>query len=156
MLENISSIVVLIMMLLTFADVVGRYLLHRAVFGATEMIAALLAFAIFAGLGVINARDDHIGVELFEEPFRRVLTPTVYEIIIQAFSVACMILIALALFQNALESYERSKLTTVLEMPVHYVTGTIALLAVISVLCQAAGVALKIVDQRGASLARPS
>ncbi len=145
-LENISSVVIFIMMVLTFVDVIGRYAFHKPIFGGTEIISALLALAIFSGLGVINARDDHITVELFEEAFRWRLTPVVYEVLVQVFSVAAMSLIAVVLFEHAWESYENAKLTVVLEMPVYYVSGTVAVFAGISVLSQIAGVVLKVLD----------
>jgi TRAP-type C4-dicarboxylate transport system permease small subunit len=145
-LETISSGVILIMMIITFADVIGRYVFNKPIFGGTEIIAALLALAIFSGLGVINARDDHIVVELLEAPARKLVGPLAYEVSIQIFSVACMSLIAVVLFAQAWESYEYRKLTVVLEMPVYYVTGTVAVLAVISVISQVTGVALKIMD----------
>lgn len=147
-LETISSVVILIMMILTFVDVIGRYVFHKPIFGGTEIVAALLALAIFSGLGVINARDDHIVVELFEYPARNLVGPLAYEVSIQVFSVACMTLIAVVLFEQAWESYRHNKLTVVLEMPVYYVTGIVALLAVISVISQITGVALKIFDLR--------
>jgi TRAP-type transport system small permease protein len=145
-LETISSTVILIMMVVTFADVIGRYVLNKPIFGGTEIIAALLALSIFSGLSVINARDEHIVVELLEGPARKLVGPLAYEVSIQLFSVACMSLIAVVLFTQALESYEYKKLTVVLEMPVYYVTGTVAVLAVISVISQVTGVALKIFD----------
>ena len=151
-LENISGAVILVMMLLTFADVIGRYIFHSPIFGGTEIISALLALAIFSGLGVINARDDHIVVELFDAPFRRLLTPIVYEISIQVFSVFCMGLIAVVLFEHAWESYTQNKLTVVLEMPLYYITATIAVFAVISVLSQIAGVILKILNLKNQSV----
>lgn len=57
-------------MLLTFADVIGRYLFSQPIFGASEVISALLAATIFAGLGITNARDEHIVVELIDHRFR--------------------------------------------------------------------------------------
>lgn len=145
-LENISSVVIFIMMALTFVDVIGRYVFHKPIFGGTEIISALLALTIFSGLGVINARDDHITVELFEETFRWRLTPVVYEVLVQVFSVAAMTLVAAVLFEHAWEGYRLSKLTEVLEMPIYYTSGTVAVFAVISVLSQITGVALKIID----------
>ncbi|WP_458792971.1 TRAP transporter small permease [Yoonia sp. MH D7] len=145
-LETISSAVIFIMMVVTFADVIGRYVFHKPIFGGTEIVAALLALAIFSGLGVVNARDDHIVVELFEMPARRLVGPLAYEISIQIFSVACMTLIAVVLFMQALESYHFQKLTVVLEMPVYYVSGAVAVFAGISVISQITGVVLKIVD----------
>ena len=145
-LETISCVVIFIMMVLTFIDVIGRYAFHKPIFGGTEIISALLALTIFSGLGVINARDDHITVELFENQFRRLLSPLVYEIVIQIFSVFAMTLIAAVLMEHALESYKLGKLTEVLEMPTYYVSGTVAVFAIISVLSQITGVVLKILD----------
>ena len=145
-LENVSSVVIFVMMVLTFVDVIGRYAFHKPIFGGTEIISALLALSIFSGLGVINARDDHITVELFEEAFRWRLTPIVYEVLVQLFSVVAMSLIAAVLFEHAWEGYKLKKLTEVLEMPVYYTSGAIAVFAVISVLSQITGVVLKILD----------
>lgn len=145
-LETISCAVIFIMMVLTFIDVIGRYAFHKPIFGGTEIISALLALTIFSGLGVINARDDHITVELFEYKFRRILSPVVYEIAIQAFSVAAMALVATVLFEHAWESYRVGKLTEVLEMPTYFISGTVAIFAVISLVAQVAGVSLRISD----------
>ena len=145
-LENISSVVIFVMMVLTFVDVIGRYVFHSPIFGGTEIISALLALTIFSGLGVINARDEHITVELLDERFRRILTPVVYEIIIQTFSVVAMTLVAAVLFEHAWEAYKVKKLTEVLEMPVFYVSSIVAVFAVVSVVSQITGVVLKILD----------
>jgi TRAP-type C4-dicarboxylate transport system permease small subunit len=151
-LETFSSSVIFIMMLLTFADVIGRYVLNKPIFGASEMISALLALAIFSGLGVTNARDEHIMVELFIEPTRKLLSPFIYEIVVQAFSVSAMLLIAVVLFEHALESYTLNSLTVVLELPLYYVTGSIALLALISVISQMIGIYYKFHDLRNSDV----
>lgn len=145
-LETISCAVIFIMMALTFVDVIARYVFHNPVFGGTEIISALLALTIFSGLGVINARDEHITVELLDEQFRSLLTPVVYEVIVQFFSVVAMTLIAVVLFEHAWEAYKVENLTEVLEMPVFYISGIVAVFAVISVLSQLTGVILKILD----------
>ena len=134
------------MMVLTFVDVIGRYAFHKPIFGGTEIISALLALTIFSGLSVVNARDDHITVGLLDDRFRRMLTPVAYEIIIQAFSVVAMTLIAAVLFEHDWEAYRLEKLTEVLELPVFYVSGIVAVFAIVSVLSQITGVVLKIVD----------
>src|SRR5210317_780568 len=85
-LENFSSVMIFIMMILTFADVIGRYILAAPIFGASEMISALLALAIFSGLAVTNARDEHIVVELIDGPIRR-LAPRFYDFVIHGFSI---------------------------------------------------------------------
>lgn len=145
-LETISCAAIFVMMALTFVDVIGRYVFHEPIFGGTEIIAAILALTIFSGLGVINARDEHITVELFEAPVRRLLSPVIYEVVIQLFSVLAMALMTAVLVEHAYEAWKLEKYTTVLEMPVWYVSATIAVFAVISVLSQVTGVVLKILD----------
>lgn len=145
-LETISCAAIFVMMVLTFIDVIGRYVFHEPIFGGTEIISAILALTIFSGLGVINARDDHITVELFEAPVRRLLSPVVYEVAIQLFSVLAMALLTAVLVEHAYEAWKLEKYTTVLEMPVWYVSGTIAVFAVVSVVSQVTGVLLKIID----------
>ena len=106
-LEIFSSVMLAIMMVLTFVDVIGRYVFSKPVFGASEMISALLAFVVFSGLGIANARDRHIVVELFDDHIRR-MAPRLYDGVIQGFSVLAMILIAYVLLEAAWESYRDS------------------------------------------------
>lgn len=141
-LETFSSIMILIMMLLTFVDVIGRYLLGAPVFGASEMVSALLALVVFSGLGIANARDSHIVVELFDTRIRRI-APRFYDVIVQGFSILAMCLIAFVLFEIALESYQQEARTFVLEWPLFYVTGAISFLAFVSVVSQVLGLIVK-------------
>lgn len=137
-LEVISSIVLAAMMLLTFVDVIGRYVLGAPVFGAAEMIETLLALTIFLGLGIANARDRHIVVELFDSHIRK-LAPGVYDAVIQGFSILAMCLIVYVLFQQAVEAAHHGSTTTVLEWPLAWITGAITTLATLSVISQILG-----------------
>jgi TRAP-type C4-dicarboxylate transport system permease small subunit len=137
-LEILSSIVLAAMMLLTFADVVGRYILGAPVFGASEMISSMLALIIFLGLGIANARDKHIVVELFDTRVRNI-APGFYDIIVQGFSIAAMCLIVFVLFQQAYEAAHLGSTTIVLEWPLAWITGAAAVLAALSVVSQVLG-----------------
>ena len=101
--EIVTAALIFIMMMLTFADVVGRYIFTAPIFGAAEMIQFLLAMTIFGGLCLVNARDEHITVELFETQLDRLIPPAVRRVIIQLFSVGMMAIIAYQLYQFALE-----------------------------------------------------
>jgi TRAP-type C4-dicarboxylate transport system permease small subunit len=142
MLEILSSIFLLLMMILTFIDVIGRYLLSQPVFGAGEMISSLLALVIFSGLGITNARDDHIVVELLDHRVRR-LSPRIYEFVIQSFSVIAMSLIAFVLWETAVEAYHQDARTYVLETPVYWIAAAVSALAILSVISQLMGIYLK-------------
>jgi TRAP-type C4-dicarboxylate transport system permease small subunit len=54
-----ASAILLAMMLLTVADVAGRYLLNRPVRGAFEVTELMLLVLIFAGLPLVSYADEH-------------------------------------------------------------------------------------------------
>lgn len=56
----------LAMILLTCADVVGRYVLKSPVFGALEMTEIFLASAIFFALPLVTLRGEHVTVDLLD------------------------------------------------------------------------------------------
>lgn len=138
LLEGLASIVLAAMMLLTFIDVVGRYAVGAPVFGATEMISTMLALVIFLGLGIANARDKHIVVELVDYRFRS-LNPKVYDWLIQGFSILAMSLIVYVLFEQAVEAVHVGARTLVLEWPLGWILGTVTALAALSVVSQILG-----------------
>lgn len=137
-LEIISGVVLAAMMLLTFVDVIGRYVLGAPIFGASEMISTMLALLIFLGLGLANARDRHIVVELFDSRFRA-LSPRIYDWLIQGFSIIAMCLIVFVLYEQAAEAAHRGSTTVVLEWPLAWITGTVTVLAALSVVSQILG-----------------
>lgn len=136
--EVLSAALLFVMMALTFVDVIGRYVFTAPVFGAAEMIQFLLAMTIFGGLCLVNARDDHITVELFE-PWLLRRIPRLQPIIVQTFSVVVMAIIAWELTLFAMDAHELDSVTVVLEWPVVVVAGTVALLSVISLVAQILG-----------------
>lgn len=60
----ICAVLLTAMMLLTVADVIGRYFLSSPVQGATELTEMLLAAVIFIGLPAATLDDDHVTVDM--------------------------------------------------------------------------------------------
>jgi TRAP-type transport system small permease protein len=58
------------LLVLTCADVFGRYVLVRPVHGKTEITRMLMAVMIALVLPVVTARKEHITVDLFDFFFR--------------------------------------------------------------------------------------
>ena len=56
----------LLMMLLTFFDVIGRYVINRPFPGATEFVQYLMVAAIFLALPVVTYANEHINISLVE------------------------------------------------------------------------------------------
>jgi len=138
LLEWLSALLIFTMMILTFADVVGRYVFISPIFGAAEMIQFLLAITIFAGLSLVNAYDSHITVDLFE-PFLDRYIPIVRRFLVQAFSVLVMAIIAYEMTNFALEAHRLNSITVVLEWPLVIVSGTVAFLSAVSLVVQILG-----------------
>ncbi|HEY2337930.1 MAG TPA: TRAP transporter small permease [Burkholderiales bacterium] len=59
------------MMVLTFFDVVGRYLLNRPIRGAFEITELALVVLIFAGLPLVSHADEHVTMDFID----RILPP---------------------------------------------------------------------------------
>ena len=54
------------MMVLTFFDVVGRYLLNRPIRGAFEVTELGLLVLIFAGLPLVSHADEHVTMDFID------------------------------------------------------------------------------------------
>jgi len=88
-----ASTILLVMMLLTFVDVVARYLFNRPIAGAFEMTELLLLVLIFAGLPLVTYGDEHALMDFID----RLLGPrgtAGLERLVQALCAAVMFLLA--------------------------------------------------------------
>jgi TRAP-type C4-dicarboxylate transport system permease small subunit len=61
-----ASMILLVMMLLTFLDVVLRYLFNRPMAGAFEVTELLLLVLIFAGLPLVTYADEHAVMDFID------------------------------------------------------------------------------------------
>ena len=58
------------MMVLTFFDVVGRYLFNRPIRGAFELTELSLLVLIFAGLPLVSHADEHVTMDFIDKLLR--------------------------------------------------------------------------------------
>lgn len=61
-----ASILLFGMMVLTFVDVVARYLLNRPIRGGFEITELLLLVLIFAGLPLVSHSDEHVTMDFVD------------------------------------------------------------------------------------------
>ena len=61
-----ASALLLAMMLLTFVDVVARYLFNRPIRGAFELTELTLLVLIFAGLPLVSHGDEHVTMDFID------------------------------------------------------------------------------------------
>lgn len=67
----IAAIDLFAMMVVTFVDVLGRYLFSRPLPGAFEIIQIMMAVLIFTGLPLVSAKEAHVTVDLIHAVLTR-------------------------------------------------------------------------------------
>ena len=80
-----ASALLMGMMVLTFADVVARYLLNRPIRGAFEVTELLLLVLIFAGLPLVSHADEHVTMDFID----RVLPPAAQKALVRLVHLMC-------------------------------------------------------------------
>ena len=74
----VAAFALLVMMVLTFADVNLRYWLGQPILGSNEMTEFLLGTVVFTGLVIVSGERSHIVVTLFEPLLQRII-PNFYK-----------------------------------------------------------------------------
>lgn len=118
-LEVTGGIMLLLMMLVTTVDVVGRYFLGHSLRGSVEMTQLLLVAVIFLALPHLNWLDAHINVDLMP-----LLPPAKWEWVQNAVITLISLLAFVVLLPKAFALHARSvaygDATEFLRVPMHY------------------------------------
>lgn len=127
-LELIAAAALFFLMVLTCADVFGRYFFSNAVDGATEMTELGIAILVFAEMPVITWRGGHIVVDILD----RMLGSTLIKLLglLSAFLMSTSLyFLAGRIYELAERSISREEVTEYLEMPVGYIIQYIAIMS---------------------------
>lgn len=65
-LQWFTGLLLIVLMLLTFVDVVGRYFLGQPVPGGHVLVQCLVCMLVFTGLPLVVLDDDHLRVRLLD------------------------------------------------------------------------------------------
>jgi TRAP-type C4-dicarboxylate transport system permease small subunit len=65
-----ASAILMLMMCLTFVDVVARYVFNRPIRGGFEITELLLLVLIFAGLPLVSHADEHVTMDFIDRLLR--------------------------------------------------------------------------------------
>jgi len=129
-----ASLILLAMMLLTFVDVVARYVVNRPVRGAFEVTELMLLVLIFAGLPLVSFTDEHALMDFID----RLLGPRTQrwlEGAVQALCGSLMLVLAWIVWTKADRIWAYRDATDVLRIAygpfVYFMAVTIALAGVI-------------------------
>lgn len=126
----IAGTALLVMMVLTFFDVIGRYGFNKSIFGTAEMVEYLMIFTIFAGLAFVTATNDHITVTMFDG-WIEVWIPNLRRWAVVVFSIACYALMTIYLAVQGYEHWIGNKRSPVLDLPIWIMPAAGAALSIV-------------------------
>lgn len=64
--ETVMALFLLAMVALTFADVIGRRIVGKPIYGANDITEHLMALVVFAGLPLVTAAGAHLTIDLLD------------------------------------------------------------------------------------------
>jgi TRAP-type C4-dicarboxylate transport system permease small subunit len=76
-----ASALLLCLMLITFVDVVARYLFNRPIRGAFELTELTLLVLIFAGLPLVSHADEHVTMDFIDRMLPQRAVPILIRVI---------------------------------------------------------------------------
>jgi len=115
-LGGFSATLLFSLMLLTLADVVGRYGFNAPINGSFEITELLLAAIIFSALPLVSAKDDHITVDLIDA-FVPSFFVWVRDVAITLVTTVILAGISYKVWHKALESVHYGDQTAMLLLP---------------------------------------
>jgi TRAP-type transport system small permease protein len=139
-----AAVVLFGLVVLTCADVFGRYVLSQPVNGKTELTRMLMAVMIALVLPVVTARKEHITVDLFDFVFRgRVLA--VRDLILDSLAAGSLLVLAWWVWFRAMRLMSYGYVSDFLHLPLHPVAFFVAAMIGLAGVALALRMALDIV-----------
>ncbi|HYW75626.1 MAG TPA: TRAP transporter small permease subunit [Gammaproteobacteria bacterium] len=126
---SISAVALGAMMLLIVADVSLRYLFNMPIYGSVELTRYMLAVVVFGGLSLVTLDRGHIEVTLFEPVLLRHV-PRSYRFVTEAANLAGMVFVTCVMVRDAFFLAQAGQRSLMLNLPVDWVWGGIAVLGV--------------------------
>ena len=112
------------MMLLTVADVVGRFFKHP-IFGSVELVGFLAVIVMAAALPYTYKMDGHVGVEIVVRMLPKRIR-LIIQVVTRILSFALFSIIAWQMFIYAADLKETGEVSMNLEFPVHTIVYILA------------------------------
>jgi TRAP-type C4-dicarboxylate transport system permease small subunit len=112
----VSAIILLILVMITCVDVVGRYFLNMPLNGAFEMTEVLLVALVFSALPLATERREHVEVDLLATIFSQ----NINRLLIAfggLFTAAVLLTFSWRLTIHAMKAAEDGAVTNALEIP---------------------------------------
>lgn len=112
----LSALPVALILILTFADVLGRYMFSSPIRGSVELIEFAMALVIFTALPMVTRQREHVTVSLIDGFFKGT-SQRIKTVLCDAVSVLALSLLTWRLALQGLEDLQSETATVVLGMP---------------------------------------
>ncbi len=126
-----GAILLFAMMLLTFVDVIGRYVFNSPIVGGFEITEFMLATLIFVGIPLITLRGGHITVDLLDPVFPPSFR-SVRDRLVSVLWAVVLVFVAYQLWIKASDLVEQGEITQVLRFPIAPFAFAMAILVLVS------------------------
>jgi len=130
---NLAAAVLLVLVLLTCVDVVGRYFFNSPLVGAVELVQICMGLIIFLSIPMMFLRNDHVVVDLVPQ-FGRGRLGWMVAILFLLITVGVAIALGDRVYDYATRAWEDGDITEYLGIPRWPVVGLITL----AIFCAAA------------------
>ena len=120
-----AALVLLGLVVLTGADVIGRYILLQPINGKTELTRMLMAVMIALVLPVVTARKEHITVDLFDSFLSNRLRAA-RDLVFGSLAAASLVVLAWWVGFRAMRLMSYGYLSDFLRLPLHPVAFFVA------------------------------
>lgn len=140
-LTYVACILLFAMMLLTFADVMGRYLFSAPLPATYEVVSLMMPAIIFCALPLTVLNENHVTVDLLDDIIPRPMA-RVQAVFVHLFSTAALGLIAWRLVIKSMSQFEYEEITDELFLPMWPFSALMAVLCTIATLAALANVIL--------------
>lgn len=130
----IACVILFSMMLITFADVIGRYVFLAPLPAAYELISLMMPAVIFCALPLTVLRRGHVTVDLLDALVPRILLP-VQEILVSLFSAGALALVSWRLAIRAEDQHTYEDVSDQLWLPLWPFSAAMAVLCALAALC---------------------
>lgn len=135
-LEGVAGATLFALMLLTTADVTGRFFFNSPILGTVELTQLMLAAVVFLSLPVVCWREEHISLDLLDGVFPAWLV-WIRQCLVNLLVSVALWVVARRVWALAERAFDWGDVTEFLRLPVGYLIGLMALMLAISALLTA-------------------
>lgn len=119
-LEVLASVALLLMLVITVIDVVGRYFFNAPLPGGVELVEIMLAMVVFAAFPLITWNEEHICVDLLDDWFPKTMV-SLRQFVISLGCAFALGLVAWKVWGLGTRSLSYEEETDILAIPLGYV-----------------------------------